>query len=257
MLKNGSFTEGWTDLPPVGMLINQQPKHWKLRWIEPGDSLFGAGDKSRGVPECVHKLANQLPLNEQIGAPDALILEGDATYKIFHAGAPFGAELVQTVEGLEPGSTAQLTVPIQVHLHNDADPYAAESGVWVNGEGHWVNGRTMEDRKWYDHEVAFTVPDDGKVEIAIRVKSKWPRSKDFFFDGIKLEAIAAEDVSGPVETGAEESVVKISVPAGVEVMTKAGDDPNVVIVTIPDNFTVKIVRDDEPRSTSEAWPYDK
>ncbi|MCP5094394.1 MAG: hypothetical protein GY943_02445, partial [Chloroflexi bacterium] len=87
MLKNGSFTEGWTDMPPApGNLINQQPNGWKLRWIEQDESLFGTGDKATGVPECVHKLAKQLPANEQLGAKDALILAGDTTYKIFHFG---------------------------------------------------------------------------------------------------------------------------------------------------------------------------
>ena len=65
MLKNGSFTEGWDDLPPApGFLINQQPKGWILNWVEPNESLFGAGDVAKGVPECVHKLADQLRQTE-------------------------------------------------------------------------------------------------------------------------------------------------------------------------------------------------
>lgn len=250
MLKNGSFTEGWTDLPPVGVLINQQPRHWNLRWIEPGESLFGVDDKSRGVPECVHKLANQLPLNEQLGAPDALILEGDTTYKIFHGGAPFGAELSQTVEGLAPGSTARLTVPIQVHLHGDTDAFGAESGAWVNGEGEWVNGHRMGDREWYEHEVEFTVPDDGKAEIAIRVKSKWFSGKDFFFDGIKLEAVTAADIPESADTEPVASIVKMRVPAGIEVVTEAGDNPNVIVVSIPNNLTLEVSQED-PSDSSE------
>lgn len=240
MLKNGSFTQGWTDMPPAGVLINQQPNHWTLRWLEPGESLFGASDKAQGIPECVHKLANQLPPNEQLGAPDALILEGDTTYKIFHATSPFGAELMQTVEGLKPGTTAKLTVPIQVHLHGETDPYGGESGVWVNGEGRWVNCHEMGDRNWYNHEFTFTVPDRGTADIVIRVKSKWFRGKDFFFDGIKLEATEAEDGPAPIETVEQGGVVRISVPTGVEVVTEAGDDPNVVVVTVPNNLTVEI-----------------
>ena len=155
MLKNGSFTEGWLDMPPYGNLINQQPNGWILRWIEPGNSLFGAGDKAGGVPECVHKLARQLPPNEQLGAKDALILAGDTTYKVFHAGSPFGVELKQVVTGLKPGSEATLTVPILAVLHNEPDPYGAESGVWVNGQGSWVNGGQMGDRSWYRHQQTF------------------------------------------------------------------------------------------------------
>jgi hypothetical protein len=255
MLKNGSFTEGWTDLPPApGFLINQQPNGWKLRWLELEESLFGTSDKAKGVPECVHKLATQLPPDERLGGAKALILEGDTTYKIFNAGSPFGAELSQTVEGLEPGSTAKLKVPIQVHLGGDNDPYGAESGVWVNGKGEWVNGATMGDRQWYKHKLKFTVPADGKAEIVIRVKSKWFRGKDFFFDGIKLDAVAAEVAEKipadeipdttppePISPTPAARVVRISVPDGIEVLTAAGDDPGVVIVTVPNNFVVKII----------------
>ncbi|MBE2222145.1 MAG: hypothetical protein IAF02_11420, partial [Anaerolineae bacterium] len=176
MLKNGSFSEGWTDMPPApGNLINQQPNGWTLRWIKPGESLFGAGDTARGVPECVHKLSGQLPLNERLGGSQALILAGTATYKIFSAGASFGAELKQTVTGLQRGTTANLTVPVLVDLHGETDPFGAESGVWVNGEGQWIHGGKMQNRRWFRHKVTFAVPDNGEAEIVIRVKSKWPR----------------------------------------------------------------------------------
>jgi hypothetical protein len=186
-LENGSFEEGWHDLPPApGSLINQEPREWDLYWVEPGEPLFGSSDTAGGVPECVHKHKDQLPPHEQPGGPDALILDGDYVYKIFHSGEPFGAELSQTVSQLPPGSTWRLTVPIQVHLHGDTDPNGAESGVWVNGTGGWANGDTMGDRNWYQHEVEFTVPANGAVEIVIRVKSKWPQSKDFFIDDVQL-----------------------------------------------------------------------
>jgi hypothetical protein len=243
MLRNGSFTEGWTDMPPAGFLINQQPNGWELRWLAPGESLFGADDRAGGVPECVHKLAGQLPPQEQLGGPEALILEGDATYKIFHANAPFGAELSQTVTGLQPGSTARLTVPVLAALHGETDSYGAESGVWVNGEGQWVNGGEMGDRRWYRHQVEFIVPDSGTADIVIRVKSKWPRPKDFFIDGVKLEAVAA----GPGDTGvgpirdSAETVIHLTVPAGVRVVTAAGDEPGVVVVTVPPGMKLRII----------------
>ena len=38
MLQNGSFSEGWDDMPPTSFhLINQQPKGWTLRWLEVGE----------------------------------------------------------------------------------------------------------------------------------------------------------------------------------------------------------------------------
>ncbi len=260
MLKNGSFTEGWIDMPPVGNLINQQPNGWILRWIEPGNSLFGAGDKATGVPECVHKLAKQLPANEQLGAPNALILAGDTTYKIFHFGGAFGAELKQTVTGLKPGSQSTLTAPVLAVLYDETDPYGAESGVWINGAGNWVNGGKMGNRKWYRHKVEFTVPANGQAIIQIRVKSKWPRKKDFFIDGITLNAETVEHAtSSPPPTGGTESPtdtsnsssepntqsakkekVVVTVPARMKVVKEIGNEADKVMIIVPKGMKVKV-----------------
>ncbi len=195
-LRNGSFELGWTDLPPWGTLINQQPAWWTLHWVEPGDPIFGSGDLSGGVPECVHKNNYQLPPNEQRGGPDALVLDGEWTYKIFHANQPFGAELIQVVTGLTPGMGGRLIVPILVDVHDrELDVWGAESGVWVDGHGQWVNWGVMGHRNWYYHTVDFVVPGSGEVTVLIRVKSKWPLPKDFFIDYIRLQltpAIRAE-----------------------------------------------------------------
>jgi hypothetical protein len=188
---NYSFEEGWTDLPPApGNLINQQPNDWVLEWIEPGEPLYDSDeDKSGGVPECIHKHLTQLPPDEQPGGTNALILDGEYVYKIFHFAAPFGAELTQEITNLPVGSTWRIIVPIQVHLHGDTDPYAAESSVWVNYEGKWVNGFIMGDRQWYNHVIDFVVPADGKIQITVRIKSKWFNAKDFFIDYLQLEKI--------------------------------------------------------------------
>ena len=252
MLKNGSFTEGWTDLPPTpGHLINQQPNGWILNWIEPGESLFGAGDVARGVPECVHKLAGQLPPNEQLGGPDALILAGDTTYKIFHASSAFGVQLSQKVTGLKPGSQATLTVPILAVLYNETDPFGAESGIWVNGEGKWVNGGQMGNRKWFRHKVTFTVPDDGTAVIEVRVKSKWMRPKDFFIDGITLEATAVTSpppvigeppTEPPFESPAPPTTdtLQVRVPEGIKVVTAVSNEPGVVVIVLPPGLKTDI-----------------
>jgi hypothetical protein len=245
MLRNGSFEEGWTDLPPApGHLINQQPQGWTLRWIEPGESLFGANDTAGGVPECVHKLAHQLPPNEQPGGPDALILEGTTTYKIFHANAAFGAELKQTVTGLRPGSSATLTVPILAVLHGEPDPFGAESGVWVNGEGQWVNGGTTGNRNWFTHTCQFTVPENGQAEVVIRVKSKWPRPKDFFVDHVRLQAETGEAKRGdvpPIPDPLRPGVV-LNVPENVQVITSTAKDIGAVIIIAPEGLEVTVKR---------------
>ena len=201
-LQNGSFEEGWTDLPPApGHLINQQPTGWDYYWIEPGEPLFDSTDVSRGVPESIHKLASQLPPHEQPGGSSALILDGEAVYKIFHAGAAFGGELSQTVENLPAGSVWRLRVPVQVHLNGEADPYGAESSVWINDVGGWVNGFAMGDRQWYVHEQMVVVPDNGRVHIQIRVKSKWDRPKDFFIDDVQLEQIESVELAREMGRG--------------------------------------------------------
>lgn len=194
-LGNPSFEAGWIDLPPApGYLINQQPLEWYLTWIEPGQPLYSTTDLAGGVPECVHKFNYQLPPDEQRGGPHALVLDGEATYKIFHANAAFGAELRQTIYGLPAGSTWTLTVPMQVHLHGDSDPYSVEAGVWVNGLGQWVNGGEMGDRMWYEHQVTLDVPANGQVQVLIRVKSKWPLPKDFFLDDLRWVSTVSSDV---------------------------------------------------------------
>lgn len=245
MLQNGSFEEGWQDMPPApGNLINQQPNGWTLQWIEPGDSLFGANDTASGVPECVHKLADQLPPNEQPGGPDALILDGTTTYKIFHFGASFGAELKQTIAGLAAGTTATLRVRVLAVLHGDADPYAAESGVWVNGSGQWVNAGTMGNRNWFEHTVQFTVPNDSQVEVLIRVKSKWPSPKDFFIDHIRLEAEPGEPGRGddpPIPDPLRPGVV-LDVPETMPVVKATSKDAGAVIIIMPEGLDIEIRR---------------
>jgi PKD repeat protein len=193
MVPNGSFEdEDWTDIelgPDYGYLINQEPAEWTLQWAWPGEPIFGSGDIATGVPECVHKYDTQLPPNERPGGPDALILDGQLVYKVFHNGASFGVSLTQTITGLSPGAVARLRVPVQVHLHGDPDPWGAESGSWVNGYGQWVNGEIMGDRRWYVHEHNFVVPGDGEITVEVRFKSKWSLPKDFFIDAVQLELV--------------------------------------------------------------------
>ena len=191
-IQNSSFEDGRTDLPPApGYLINQQPNGWQLTWIEPGQPIFDSDYVAQGVPECVHKLEEQLPIHERPGGSDPLILDGTSTYKIFHYAAAFGAELEQVVTGLTPGQTYRITVPLRIH-GVDSDPWGAESGLWVDGVGQWVNQSIMGDRNWYLHILDFMPTDLGEAVVTIRVKSKYGLSKDFFIDNIQIEAVSPE-----------------------------------------------------------------
>jgi hypothetical protein len=194
-LDNGGFeeAEGWTDLPaPPNGGDNQQPNGWTLTWVPIGQPLYDdPNTPALGICECIHKLARQLPPDEQLGAPNALILDGTTTYKLFHGGAAFGSELRQVVN-LPPGSSWRLTVPVQTHLHGETDVFGAESSAWVvlsstEVKGGWANGGVMGDRRWFDHVIEFDAPANGQVIILIRVKSKWNSPKDFFVDAARLE----------------------------------------------------------------------
>lgn len=199
-LVNWSFENGWIDMPPApGNLINQQPNGWTLYWLPPGSPMWDAPqDTARGVPECLHKPKNTLPPNEWPGGPNALILDGETTYKMFHAGTSFGSQLTQVIPNM-PAGRYRLIVPVQLHWQENLDPndptwdsLTAESGAWivVNGQkiGQWVNARQMGDRQWYYHQVEFQLNSPANVEVLLRFKSKYAK-KDFFIDAVRLESI--------------------------------------------------------------------
>src|SRR5690606_15784600 len=96
--------------------------------------------------------------------------------------------------------TYRLTVPVQLHWHEQLDPndptwdtFTAESGAWVvyggTQTGGWATAREMGDRRWYYHVVEFTLAQQTEVEVRIRVKSIYRSAKDFFVDAVWLEEI--------------------------------------------------------------------
>ncbi len=198
-LVNGGFEEGWTTLPPVsGQQRNQEPNGWTLDWLEPGESLWDApADKATGIAEMVHKKFDQLPEDEWPGGEKALILDGEFTYDLFHGGAAFGSQLTQTVN--LPAGAWRLTVPVQIHMHENLPPdgswdqHSVESGVWVlfagMQAGGWAHAKQMGDHQWFSHVVEFNLPAAANVEVLIRVKSKYLGPKDFFIDATRLQPI--------------------------------------------------------------------
>ncbi len=136
--------------------------------------------------------------SEWLGGPRALILEGKHTYKLFHNAGAFGSQLSQWVT-LPPGRY-RLTVPVQLHWHEDLypddptwDTFTAESGAWViyggTQIGGWATAREMGDRRWFYHVIEFNVAAETSVEVLIRVKSIYQGPKDFFVDAVWLEKI--------------------------------------------------------------------
>ena len=183
LLLNGSFeNRDWIDLNES----IQQPKYWTISWVPNGQPLYDeTGIVATGTPEFTHKEEGQLPLEERICQPKALILDGIRVYKIFNPNV-FGGEMKQIVSGLTPGMSVKLTVPMLLITNSDTDPYGSASGVWINGEGGWAWALDMGNRSWYYHQRTITVPGNGQVELLIRMKSKWG-GVDFFIDDVRLE----------------------------------------------------------------------
>jgi len=189
---NKSFEDGWENIYAGNGLTNQQPSGWLIDWVEIGDPLYASSaDKANGVPEMVHKQADQLPPDEQPGQPGELILDGNNVYKIFHAQASFGATLSQVVIGLKPNTTGTIKVPVNVHYHGATDPWGVEVGVFVNDGGQWFN-TTLKDKEWNYLDVSFDVDNRGEAHVEIYVKSKWNSPKDFFIDDISFDAIPTD-----------------------------------------------------------------
>ena len=189
VVSNGDFSSSnWTDITmPGGQSRGQQPDGWGLEWLIPGQTIPGTATTITVEPECVHKLSNQLPPNEQKGGVDALILEGDAVYKVFSAAGIFYAELSQTIL-VSPGH-GEISASVQVHK-SSPDPWSAEAGLWANDVGSWYNGASdqqLKDHEWLKMSALYNKPAGGTVEIKIRVKSKWELPVDFFIDAVKIE----------------------------------------------------------------------
>jgi len=194
---NGSFEQPWTTFPTG----NQEPAHWTLATYAVGSTLrapkAGNGDtetKALCVPECVHKLDWQLPAEEQLGGPKALILEGKAVYKIFGKSA-FRATLAQQWT-VTPGAVCSLTIPVQVHggLKPDGTPYNVDRGaaywrVTINGTpGPWFTFiDDFDDRVWMWYSPGFKAL-YGTVDLLIEFESHTLAPVDFFIDNVQFNS---------------------------------------------------------------------
>lgn len=205
-LKNGSFEDGWLTLPPLpNSLKNQQPNGWTLQIAEPGQPAWDFRNQKENIPlvpdgwpECVHKLASQLPPPQRPGGPDALILDGVVVYKIFSRSDKFAAALSQS---FTEAKATRYVLPVNVHYQgpvNADSPDTAQLQIWVNGS----KVKTMlvadlPDRQWVYPE--FAAP-KGVVRVEIRVASIWKMGVDFFFDHIHPIGIVEPPPPPPTPT---------------------------------------------------------
>jgi hypothetical protein len=211
ILQNWSFEHGWTTDPVTG---NQTPNEWRLTRAYPGDPMQSAGvfpgedppiiNEVLTVPECVHKLQSQLPPDEWLGGEDALILDGQTTYKIFGVG--FSATLWQELD-LTPGAVVTFRVPIQSHHHGDGSYGANAARIWINlYNSQWATfGDGFPDPaapEWVIFTASATVPADGHVEVGIDLDGRAEAPVDFFIDAVTLEVEEPEPPTPPECPGA-------------------------------------------------------
>jgi len=200
LLQNPSFENGWHQTNPDSG--NQTPNRWALTWRDNGDTMYSAGafpgedapaiDAVIAAPECVHKLAAQLPPDEQLGAPHALILDGDVTYKIFRVG--FSATLSQNLT-VTPGARVRFSAPIQAHHHGDGSYGACAVRVCVNETcSAWAtfSGGLPDPANpaWVTLTIEAEIPESGACIVAIDCEGRAVAPIDFFIDAVALEVIA-------------------------------------------------------------------
>ena len=116
LLINPGFEQGWDDLMIEGRLT-QVPKGWHIDIAVIGEPLASKGafsfdhtpvlETARTIPEIIHKPDYLLPVEERLGGPRALILDGTTTFKLFSNYSPYSVDLYQKVTGLTPGRRVQ------------------------------------------------------------------------------------------------------------------------------------------------------
>lgn len=216
LVKNGSFEDGWIDISN-GVVINQQPNGWTLEWGEPGEPLEhfenlpgDTEDKVRTVPECVHKLSEQLPPDERPGGSDPLILDGDAVYKVFAAYGAFRAKLETVIEAT-PGALVRVSIPVRVHQHGNGDYGAAYWYAKLGDQNtNWLTfKRDFQDRTWLCKELEARVPESGKLTLTIKFESHTVAGIDFFIDDVVADYVEEQPPAPPCEGEAREPYVRI------------------------------------------------
>ena len=209
LVRNASFEknsalENW----PTDEYGNQTPPDWKISWIPAGARMKYASKwqggalvpaYGTGTPEAVHKLARQLPANEQFGQTQALLLDdGLAVYKVFGTHDPFGFFLRQTIIGT-PGAEVIMRAPILAETHDkptnaagtlEEDHFLAEVSL---GDAHETRNYSLmreqheipgNHRAWNVFSPTAIIPANGELPLEIYVQQNWSGNTDFFIDAI-------------------------------------------------------------------------
>lgn len=220
---NPSFENGWDDVGPE----QQQPKGWILKQTQPGQ-LMGIPQKRNGdilvaafaeaKDEVVHKLAIQLPPEEQLGQRRALILDGTTNLKAFW-GLPSETVFSTIVSGT-PGKRAVVDVTIlgesdllpelpNTKLEDDTFWATVELGVGSDRRNYAdmvMNSDVIgNERHWNIFEVEDVFPSSGQLLLKITLQSNWGRTNWFLDDFMFIEVV--DDIPIPDEEPPVEGTV--------------------------------------------------
>jgi hypothetical protein len=251
VFRNPSFEMGWRDLPPVGSLINQEPLHWNLSWINPGEPMPITGVEVQGVPECVHKLASDLPLDEQPGGADPLILDGNTVFKVFHAGATYSV-LLSTVIQTKINSVYSAVVPIRTHWHAGPNPDYSNCYVHVFVNSLHVDtfdGTSIQDRQWFYYNLDFTSSSD-TTTFSLILQQTYPLAGlDFFIDALDMREI--DSPVAPPELVAAARAVVMAHPSRVGIIQT--DPPPLLRSAIEADMNVVASSEIEFSAVQSPW----
>jgi hypothetical protein len=206
IIANPSFENGWVDDPANDA---QYPNGWVTTWTPAGQEMplspkWANGQQipaiSDGHGKYEHKLYWQLPVDEQLGQPRALILEGQTVYKPYGLYVQHALKLNQTVSG-SPGLYARVIVYILGEEHVapplEYDHFAASVKLGnIEDRRGYAQMVTHFDvpgnqRAWNKFDVLAQFPPSGQLTLTIVMQQNWQTLTDFFIDNISGQILQA------------------------------------------------------------------
>lgn len=216
VIPNNGFNNGWTD-EIIGGRMQQVPNDgYSLKVIEvPNKNFLDAEVTS--VSEITHKLQSQLPEDEWLGGENALILDGDTTFKILQSsGHAVDVEVLQTIPNLLPDSTYRITIPVQIHYHGPVDVYDKDPPLEMNDIGVRITANysvlamlwpDLPDSEWvYPVIEGRTVANETEIRVSLRVCTSWKNKRSGFTDAWQIELVETENPIEPPDPPPDECV---------------------------------------------------
>jgi hypothetical protein len=221
-LVNGSFeadtVEGLPDHPHcrydgfTDARGNQHPAGWEFYAPDTGvvmpfpTKMQGGGFVpaiSDGVGEHIHKCQWQFPKNEYPGMPQALVLDGNWSYKPFSDHLQHALRLRQTITG-EPGKVVEVTGYILGETRDFPNPPATRleddhfvasvqlgSNVDTRFYAEMIQNTDVisNTRAWNQFVVTNTFPANGELLLSVIVQTNWCCQTDFFLDDFSADYV--------------------------------------------------------------------